>query len=608
MITSTLQSKNADTRKLKLLQLRQEMKHLNIDAFLIPVADPYQSFPIAEHDQRLKWLTGFSGSAGLAIIGNSTAALLVDGRYTIQAVEQTNQEYFEVVNFIEPSAEGLSGIPNHLNTWANKHLPQKASIGIDPCLHGDQSVSKLKSVMRPRAIQLVTNPIDKIWKDQPPSPASEMFEHNIAFAGQSRESKLHNLSVFLKEKEIDSVIITSSENIAWLLNIRGADVVQNPIKHAFAIVNQDSSVMLFIDTPLTTNQNYTWLGNQINIFPIKDFVKAITSLKGRVLAANEANHWVIHQLSKAAIQLCRGSDPCELPKAQKNTVQIKGFIDSHIRDGVAMVEFLCWLDSVPYPNQMNEIDAAEQLLKFRQSSGCLHDISFDTISSVGSNGAIIHYCVTPESNRYFSDGDLYLVDSGGQYVDGTTDVTRTIPIGEVAHKYFKIYSCVLCSLIALSSARWSSTRKGCELDMIARKSMQHHKLDYPHGTGHGVGHFLAVHEGPANIAPQSQEILREGMVMSIEPGCYIQNHFGIRLENLAVVKACNDANENQEHHLEFQTLTLVPFDRRLIDASLLSPDELNWLNNYHADVWEKLNHRCSENTRQWLKSACAPLN
>lgn len=609
----------------KLSRLRTEMKRLNIDVFLVPVSDRHQTYPLAEHDRRLQWLTGFSGSAGLAIVGHSSAALLVDGRYTIQAKLQTNAHDFEIIDFTRSTKAHHPGLISHLESWFEKHLDENACIGIDPWLHSNIGVERFKSAFMKYSICNIENPIDLIWDDQPQKPHSELFEHDIVYAGQSRESKLDELSNTLSKMCLDWVILTSSDSIAWLLNIRGSDVVQTPVKHAYAFINKEGNAKLFVNlsndtspqqsiqnnnSPLHINdQAYAWLGNQVTLLPMEKFEDEIKSLQGGILVPNDSPHWVVKTLTEKNINFNLGSDPCNLPQAKKNEIQIKGFKEAHVRDGLAMVEFLAWLDSIPDQTELDEMVTAKKLLEFRQNTGCLHDISFDTISSTGPNGAINHYRVTEESNRKFSDGDLYLVDSGGQYVDGTTDVTRTIPIGTINDSSIRTYTLVLRGLIALSSLRWPYLILGRDLDIIARQFLWRNKLNYAHATGHGVGHFLSVHEGPVNISPQTEERLEEGMVLSIEPGCYVNDEFGIRLENLVVVKTCVTENADQDQrYLQFDTLTLVPFDRRLINTKIMSPEEINWLNEYHSNIWEQFNSQCSTPARKWLECACNRLH
>ncbi len=594
---------NSVDRNQNLERLREELKRLKLDAFLVPVADAYQSSWLSEHDQRLQWLTGFTGSAGLGIVGTGRSAIFVDGRYTIQAPQQVDSKNFEILEY------NKANVLQWLGTLVAPDHEAKFYLGVDPWLHSDQEIEEIKSGLQDwRIVAVEANPIDQYWHQQPPPPSSHLFEHSQKYAGQSRDEKIKMMQDFMATCEIDAMVATQSDNIAWLLNIRGRDIQHTPIKQAFAIIRRDGAVTIY--THMNRHQGEVeWLGHQVNVRPSEAFNPALESLKGQVFVADTASHAVVKKLkTRSEVKLCRGSDPCDLAKAQKNPTQIAGIIEAHDRDGVAMIEFLTWFDETAPSGRVDEIAAADQLQYYRQQTGCLHDVSFDTISASGPHGAIIHYRVTKQTNRPLSQGELYLVDSGGQYLDGTTDVTRTLTVGRPSTQHQRSYTLVLRCLIALASLRWPQGTTGGELDVIARQHLWREEMDFSHGTGHGVGQFLGVHEGSFNISPKNAKSIKEGMVLSIEPGYYAKDDYGIRLENLAVVETCPHQEKKTSPFLRFKTLTQVPFEQRLIDISMLSEDEKAWLDRYHSGVWRRLHERCSDEARQWLKLACQPLN
>lgn len=588
----------------RLIRLRNELERLKLDFFLVPVQDAHLSFLLCDHDQRLQWLTGFTGSAGMCVVGANQSALFVDGRYTLQAQAQTDSNDYQILEFTN----------SKLCQWINKTLPNKdrgggRQIGIDPWLHSDHEVERLKiNLPKWRIVCVENNPIDKIWQNQPLPPASKMFEHELKYAGQSRQDKIIEMREFLTKHKFDAMVLTQSDNIAWLLNLRGADVPHTPIKQAFATVAQDGRINLFVH--LNADQYEAcpaWLGDQVRLRYSDEFVDVLDQLEGRVFVADTSNHGVVQRLAnRQEVELCRGDDPCDKAKAQKNKVQIAGFEDAHRRDGVAMVEFLTWLDNTREP--VSEIDAADKLLACRRQTGCLHDESFDAISASGPNAAIIHYRVTAQTNRQLTDGELYLIDSGGQYFDGTTDITRTVAIGCPSPRHIKSYTLLLRGLISLSSLKWPQGVPGNDLDVLSRQYLwREQQMDYAHGTGHGVGHFLGVHEGPYNITKKCKKAITNGMVLSIEPGCYVEDDYGIRLENLVVVENFTPAEQKDPSFLQFKTLTQVPFDRRLIDLSHLTSEDKDWIDSYHLAVATKLHGHCSVAAQEWLEMACKPL-
>ena len=588
-----------DKLSIRLKKLRKKLKRLKIDVFLLPVADAFQGFPLAEHDRRVEWLTGFSGSTGICAVAHKAAVMFVDSRYTIQAASEVCNKEFEI--------RALNN--SEIRTWLRSISKKGGTVGIDPWLHSDNSVESLRNDLAGWDIVAIKNPVDKIWKDQPKPPDSAMIVHKLKYAGQSRKDKIKELAKFLKNQKVDSIVLTNSDTIAWLLNVRGSDIANNPIKHAYASVCKNGNVRLFVDLPISSRYRHERLGSRVVTFPLYLFKSFLSYQEGRVFVPDSTIHGCVRKLRKSRVEICRGPDPCELRKMQKNDIQLQGFTQAHVRDGVAMTEFLAWLDTTVKETKVNEIAAAAKLLEFRRQSGFLYDESFDTISAAGQNGAIVHYRASKSTCRQLSAGDLYLVDSGGQYQDGTTDVTRTVPIGEPTTFHKKVYTLVLNGLIDLTNMCWPTNTPNSQLDAIARQHLWREQLDYAHSTGHGVGHFLAVHEVPPTISTQSLIAIKPRMVLSIEPGCYLQGQFGVRLENLAVVQQCAPAfSKQKQEFLQFSTLTLVPFDRRLIDVGLMTNGQREWLNCYHATVLSTLADYCSPSAVDWLRSVCEPIS
>ena len=564
---------------------------------MVPVADAFRGSPVAARDRRLAWLTGFDGSAGLCAVTQNSAALFVDGRYTAQAAAQTDPTEIEV------RAAG----PGGQDRWLADAVPENGSIGFDPWLHGIEAVEKLESSLPGRILVPTDNLIDRIWHDQPPAPVSPLVDYPVLYAGESRTSKVRRVAGVLSENGLDSAVITDANSIAWLLNVRAADVPRTPLKRAFAILGRDSRVKLFANLPHGEPGQTAWLHNTVSIHSFDQFAASLDALDGRVLIDPGTASWVAKRLARRGIETVRAPDPCAALKTRKNKWQIFAIRHAHFLDGVAVTAFLAWLDSAA-SEHVSEIDAARKLEECRRETGCLRDISFDTISASGPNAAIIHYRVTSATNRALEPGSLYLVDSGGQFLFGTTDVTRTVAIGQPRLSHRQLYTAVLRGLIALSTARWPEHRTGRDLDTLARQFLWNAGHDYDHGTGHGVGQFLNVHEGPAGISHRTESPLAEGMIVSIEPGCYVPGAFGIRLENLAAVRCCGAQPASPGNPmLRFETLTLAPFDQRLIEPELLAPAEKRWLNAYHARVLKKLHKACAPAARAWLETACRPI-
>ena len=582
----------------RLALLRARLAGLGLDGFFVPRADAHQGEYVAARDERLQWLTGFTGSAGFCIVLPGAAGVFIDGRYRTQVKAQVDLAAFTPV----PWPEVKPG------EWIRQNLGA-GRLGFDPWLHTAEEIGKLEVSLEGSGVTLsrcVENPVDQIWPDQPAAPLGRVFVQPEALAGEPHGQKRARLAGDLRAAGQRAAVITLPDSICWLLNIRGADVPKNPVVHGFAVLHDDGRVELFADPAKVDAAVRDHLGPEVALQPPGDFATALSRLAGPVrLDRGSAPLAVADLLRAAGIEVQWGEDPCKLPKARKNPAEIAATREAHLRDGAAMAEFLCWLDRSA-PGDLTEIAVVQALEGFRRATNALRDISFDTICGAGPNGAIVHYRVTRETDRPLRAGELLLVDSGGQYVDGTTDITRTIPIGDPGDAARAAYTRVLQGLVAISRARFPKGLAGRDLDALARFNLWVAGQDYDHGTGHGVGAFLSVHEGPQRISRLSDVPLEPGMILSNEPGYYREGEFGIRLENLIVVEEAPRLGDNRAQ-LAFGTLTWVPFDRRLILAGRLSPDERDWLDAYHAGVLERLAARVSGATLEWLKDACAPI-
>ncbi len=578
----------------RLKDLRQQLTQCKLDAFLIPVADAFQSSVIAPHDQRVAWLTGFTGSAGICAVTGESAALSVDGRYTLQASAQIDDSELSILN----------AKTDQLADWLMQTLPNGGRIGFDPWLHSSKSIKDLRNAMPEHSLVSSENLVDRIWADQPALPQNGFYEHPESYAGESRKSKIQRMSQKLIGERIDFCILSSSDDVAWLLNIRGSDTARTPVKQAMAILSAKQTVELFLNLQPSEFENYSWLGDFVTTSPMTRLSSTIRGIRGRIGVSPSAPYRIFSELGRSDCEVIERPSPCAEAKSQKNETQVRGFREAHLRDGLAMIEFLAWLDHAAVRSPISEIDAASKLEQFRHRSSQMVDISFDTISAAGPNASIVHYRVNEQSNSNLTPGQLYLVDSGAQYRDGTTDITRTIAIGQSERRIAELYTLILRGLIALSSARWPTGLGGKSLDALARQFLWREGLDFAHATGHGVGHFLSVHEGPVNISARSDIPLTDGMILSIEPGYYESGSFGIRLENLVRVRKSSGSKSAM---LEFETLSLAPFDRSLILCETLSAHEISWLNSYHSRIYDKLHNKCSNTGRQWLSEACAPL-
>jgi len=590
----------------RLTALRNQLDRLGLDGFIVPMTDAFQGEYIPDHDRRLAWLTGFTGSAGLAIVLADRAALFVDGRYTLQARDQVDASLFERASL----TTDVNGVwpPG---TWLETALSQDAKLGYDPWLHTAFDHARFEFNCVKAGASLVpcsANPIDTVWTDQPPPPMAPVAPHPIDFTGQSAEEKRRQIAQSLTNEDIDALVIAAPDSTAWLLNIRGGDVPFTPIPLVFSLLYCNGEVDLFIDRSKLTPNLESHLGKGVTLKTPEELGEALDTLKGRKVRVvrNGTALWILERLKQAEAELSFGEDPCALPKACKNHVEQMGIRKAHERDGAALTRFLAWLDDQPVDGALTEIAVANRLEAFRAENDLFRGLSFPTISGAGPNGAIVHYSVTPETDRKLEDGSLYLVDSGGQYPDGTTDVTRTVAIGRPDDEMKDRYTRVLKGHIALSSCRFPEGTSGTQLDALARAPLWRAGLDYDHGTGHGVGAYLSVHEGPQRISKQPNRIaLKPGMVLSNEPGYYKEGAYGIRLENLVLVIEAEGANDKPM--LAFEPLTLAPFDRKLIETALLTDEERNWLNAYHQQVRNTLSPLVEGSTKSWLEAATTPI-
>ena len=587
----------------RLAALRMALWDLGVDGYIVPRADAHQGEYVAACDERLAWLTGFTGSAGFCIVLPDRAGLFVDGRYRVQARLQCATD-FTPVNWPETTPA----------TWVSTACADGAVIGFDPWLHTPKEIDTLQAGLSDSSVTLrpVNNQIDPLWADRPAAPMVPARNYPEALAGRSSQEKRAELAKALQKNRERAAVLTQPDSICWLLNIRGGDLPRLPVLQGFAIVHDDGRVDLFTAPSKCADLD---LDEGVSIRPSEAFVPALRTLSGMVrLDKATVPVAVVDILRESNTDISFMQDPCTLPKARKTKAELAGARAAHLRDGAAMAEFLCWLDGqarllLDSPDHvLTEIDIARQLEQFRRATGALEDISFDTIAGSGPNGAIVHYRVTEDSNRRLMPGDLMLVDSGGQYLDGTTDITRTIAIGPVGTHEVECFTRVLQGMIAISRARFPRGVAGSHLDALARYPLWLAGQDYDHGTGHGVGAFLSVHEGPQRLSRVSNVPLAEGMILSNEPGYYREGAFGIRIENLiAVRKGETPEGGDARDWLEFETLTLAPIDRRLVQTSMLCPQERAWLDAYHMRVATLLQPMVSETTAAWLREACKPM-
>jgi Xaa-Pro aminopeptidase len=584
----------------RLAALRAELKRRGIDGFVVPRADEHQGEYVPRRSQRLAWLTGFSGSAGLAIVLADRAAIFIDGRYTLAARAQVDTDAFVPHQIPEQSPEA----------WIAENLPKGGKLGFDPWLQtidGHERFVRACQRAGGEFVPLASNPVDAVWLDRPPAPLAPVLPHPEEFAGESSEAKRARIAGIIKAKGADVALITAPDSIAWLLNVRGGDVPRTPFALGFALLHGDGHVDLFMDRRKVPDRTLAWLGNAVTLAPPDELGAALDTL-GRVakrvlVETATAPVWAATRLQAAGANLIRDADPVALPKACKNAVELEGIRSAHRRDGAAVSRFLGWLAAASSGGKLREIEVADRLQALRQETGKLRDLSFDTISGAGASGAIVHYRASEATQRTLEPGSLYLVDSGGQYRDGTTDITRTVAIGTPSAEMRDRFTRVLKGHIALAMARFPAGTTGSQLDALARYALWQAGLDYDHGTGHGVGAYLSVHEGPHRISKMANTVaLQPGMIVSNEPGYYKTDAYGIRIENLVAVREARIEGADRRY-LEFETLTLAPIDLACIEPSLLTEAERQWLNDYHRRVREMVGPDVDDATREWLADA-----
>jgi Xaa-Pro aminopeptidase len=599
-----------NTHEARLKALREELTRRGLDGFVVPISDEHMSEYVGAYAQRLAWLTGFGGSAGSAVVLKDRAAMFVDGRYTLQVREQVDGRFYD-----------YESVPQtNVAKWLGTNAPEGAKIGFDPWLHGKPWVDVATKALAERGASLVPvdgNPIDAVWNDRPAPSDAPALVHANAYAGQASEAKRAAVAEWLGEQKLDAAVISALDSIAWLLNVRGADVERTPVALSFVIAHADGTAELFIAEEKVTPELRQHLGNAVTIRPRDAFVPGLEGLKGKRVAVDPERsvQAVFGALAGAGAVIVELRDPTVLPKAVKNPVEQAGHRSAQARDGAAVSKFLHWLSVHAPTGSETELSAAAMLQQFREESPLLRDLSFDTISAAGPNAASPHYRVNEESNLKIEPGSVYLVDSGGQYLDGTTDITRTVWVGpgEPTAEHKDRYTRVLKGHIALALAVFPKGTAGSQLDVLARQFLWSAGVDYAHGTGHGVGSFLSVHEGPQRIAKSAggqggtdQELLA-GMFLSNEPGYYKTGAFGIRIENLVLVEP-RTIDGAEGDHFGFETLTFVPIDRTLVDTALLTREELRWWDAYHARVLEIVGPQLEGAALDWLKDQCAPLS
>jgi Xaa-Pro aminopeptidase len=584
--------------------LRAELAKRGLTGFLIPRADRFQNEYVPASEERLAWLTGFHGSAGTALILPDRAVLFTDGRYLLQIREQVDTSVFEIAHMVET--------PVH--AWIEANLPAGTKLGYDPWLFTAQTAERLSKACDSAGAILVpveSDPIDKIWTDRPSPPLGPVVLHDLRYAGEGVQEKLARIRGELEKARADALIISDPHALAWIFNIRGADIRHTPIALGFGLLRKDGKPAVYLDSRKLDNAVRSALQDVADVREPADFTRDLEALgreqKTVRLDQATAADALTRLLQDAGGKPVRGPDPTALMKAVKNATEIEGARAAHIRDGATVTRFLAWFDREAPSGKLTEIDAVEALESFRRDTGELKDISFPTISGAGPNGAIVHYRVTRNSNRRIVPGDVFLIDSGAQYLDGTTDITRTLAVGEASAEFRERFTRVLKGHIAIARAVFPDGTTGAQLDPLARQYLWSAGLDFDHGTGHGVGSYLSVHEGPGRIGKLGTTPLKRGMILSNEPGYYKTGEYGIRVENLVLVVEARPVAGAEKPLNTFETLTLAPIDRRLMALALMSSDEIAWLDAYHARVAETLSPLVDAGTRAWLAAATSPL-
>jgi Xaa-Pro aminopeptidase len=588
----------------RVTRLRDELKRRNLDGFIIPRQDEYQGEYVAPYAERLRWLTGFAGSWGLAILMRDRGAIFVDGRYTIQVRKQVDTSIFTPRHLVEePPAE-----------WLEKELKPGEVVGYDPWLMTADQIARFEKAAQKAGAQLIPvdgNPIDAVWAEQPKRPANPVSVQPTQFSGKASKDKLADVSASLEKTGADAVVLTQPDSVAWAFNIRGADVAYTPVVLSYAILHRIGEAELFIDAGKLAEDVAAHLKGVARIRSPQEIESSLASLGQNKARVQIDTDWTPEKiravLVAAGAEIVIAKDPCVLPKARKNAVEQEGARAAQKRDGVAMARFLCWLDQSALAGGQDEITVARKLAEFRAAGGMLKDLSFDSISGVGPHAAIPHYRVSKTSALPLKRDEIYLIDSGAQYQDGTTDITRTVILGQPTVEMKDRFTRVLKGMISLSRVRFPKGTCGSQLDVLARQPQWMAGLDFDHGTGHGVGSYLSVHEGPARINKTDRTPLEPGMILSNEPGYYKEGQYGIRIENLILVREAEAIAGGERPMMSFETLTLCPIDRRLTELRLLDPEELVWFNAYHARVLREVGAFLEGAELDWLKQACAPL-
>jgi Xaa-Pro aminopeptidase len=587
----------------RLAAFREELARRKLTGFVIPRADQQQNEYVAPSEERLAWLTGFTGSAGMAVVLPKEAAVFVDGRYTLQAAKQVDGKAWNVEPLVDPPPE----------SWLARHLGAGDRLGFDPWLHTSAAAERLAAACAKAGAELVAvegNPLDSVWTERPAPPLGPVAVHGVRFSGEVEADKLGRIRGEIAKLNADALVLSDSHAVAWTFNIRGADVSHTPLPLSYALVPKDGRPTVFIDHRKLSNSARDHLEQNADVREPDALAPQLTELaqRGASIALDSATaaDALGRMISGAGGKVVRGNDPVALLKAVKNTTEIEGTRAAHRRDAVALARFLAWVDREAPSGALTEIDAVEALETFRRDTGALKDVSFPTIAGTGPNGAIVHYRVTRKTNRRIVPGDLLLIDSGAQYEDGTTDVTRTIATAKPTEEMRDRFTRVLRGHIAIARATFPDGTTGAQIDTLARQFLWQGGIDFEHGTGHGVGSYLSVHEGPARISKLGTTPLKRGMILSNEPGYYKTDAFGIRIENLELVVAADIPGAEKSMN-GFETLTLAPIDRRLIDLNMIGAKELAWLNEYHARVRREVRPHLDEATKLWLDAATEPL-
>lgn len=587
----------------RISSLRSLLRKQGLDGFIVPRADEHQSEYAPKNAERLAWLTGFTGSAGNAVILLDKAALIVDGRYTLQAANQVDQTVVSPVQLAEMTTE----------EWISANLPSNGVLAYDPWLHTNDSVKRLEAAVAKadgRLLALEVNPIDGLWTERPAAPNAPVYPHPLEYAGEDTASKLQRIRAALAAAKIDSLVVSDPHNLAWTFNLRGGDVPHTPLPIGYAIIPATGQASIFLDPAKLTKEAGAAIGSFASVEPPGALLAALDRLgavKAKVRIDSATGAAALSQKIEAAggkIEV--GPDPISLMKAIKNPTEIAGSHAAHKRDGVAMTRFLFWLAKSATSGTLTEIDTAEALEAFRTETGCLKDVSFPSISGSGPHAALPHYRVNRQTNWHLQPGQIYLIDSGAQYGDGTTDITRTVIIGQPTDEMRDRFTRVLKGHIAIACAVFPKGTSGAQIDVLARQSLWEAGLDFDHGTGHGIGSYLSVHEGPQRIAKIGTTSLEAGMLLSNEPGYYKEGDFGIRIENLVLVEERSIAGAERAM-LGFETLSFVPIDLALVEPSLMTPNEIAWLNAYHSKVRQLIGPELDSETRSWLEKVTANI-